>query len=87
MSYQRVITPVWVTLGFAWLIGQIYIVNYPFIPLIQRPVHLMLALAIAVLAVPLDSRRLGTAVSRAVDLALFAGVVATAVYYVRLRTV
>ncbi len=82
MSYQRAITPVWVTLGFAWLIGQIYIVNYPFIPLIQRPVHLMLALAIAVLALPLDSRRLGAAVSRAVDLALFAGVVATAVYYV-----
>ncbi len=68
-------------LGLAWLGGQIYIVRYPMMPLIQRPLHLIVALALIVLWVPLASRRLGRWVPGAIDAAFLAGLVATTVYY------
>ena len=41
-------------LGIGWVIFQFYIIFYPQIPLIQRPIHIAFALAISFLAIPLS---------------------------------
>ena len=46
-----------VTLG--WLVFQFYIIFYPQIPLIQKPVHVAFALACCYLAIPLSKGPLG----------------------------
>jgi TRAP transporter 4TM/12TM fusion protein len=68
-------------LSLAWMAGQIYIIYYPMMPLIQRPLHLLLALALVILWIPLKSDRLGTWISQAIDLVLLVAVIATTVYY------
>ena len=68
-------------LSLAWMAGQIYIIYYPMMPLIQRPLHLLLALALVILWIPLKSDRLGTWVAQIIDLVLLVAVIATAVYY------
>jgi len=68
-------------LSLAWMAGQIYIIYYPMMPLIQRPLHLLLALALVILWIPLKSDRLATWVSQAIDLVLVVAVIATTVYY------
>jgi len=69
------------TLSLIWLAGQIYIIYYPMLPLIQRPLHLLLALALVILWKPLKSKQLGTRICRLIDLVLLTGVVAATVYY------
>ncbi len=68
-------------LGMFWLGGQIYIIQYPFIPMIQRPMHLLLAMALVILWSPLDDKRLGRGVSHAVDALLLAGIAASVWYF------
>lgn len=68
-------------LGIFWLGFQFYIILYPQLPLIQRPLHLILALAIVLLVKPLDSNWLGAVFCRLVDVVLLGGVAATTWYY------
>lgn len=46
-------------LAIGWLIYQFYIIFYPQIPLIQKPVHVAFALALSFLAYPLTKGNLG----------------------------
>jgi TRAP transporter 4TM/12TM fusion protein len=46
-------------LGIGWVFFQFYIIFYPQIPLIQRPVHIGFALALSFLAFPLAQGSLG----------------------------
>ena len=46
-------------LGLGWVCFQFYIIFYPQIPLIQRPVHIAFALALSFLAIPLAKSGLG----------------------------
>ena len=68
-------------LGAVWLAGQIFIIFYPQVPMIQRPAHLMLALGLVVLWKPMDVRWIGERLSRLMDFLLFSGVVASTIYY------
>ena len=64
-------------LGGIWLIFQLYILLQPVEPLVERPVHLTLALALALLWLPLGASRQ----ARILDGLLLAGVAAVGVYY------
>ncbi len=68
-------------LGLIWFAGQIYIIYYPTIPLIQRPLHLLLAMALVILWKPLDLKLFQRELGPYVDLGLLAGVAAATVYY------
>jgi TRAP transporter 4TM/12TM fusion protein len=68
-------------LSLAWLGGQIYIIYYPMMPLIQRPVHLCLAMSLVILCVPLKIERLNQWTNKIIDLILLTGVIATTGYY------
>ena len=81
MTYANVIYPLKLILSLSWMAGQIYIIYYPMMPLIQRPVHLCLAMSLVILWVPLKSARLGQWVNRIIDLILLASVIATTCYY------
>ena len=65
-----------------WCLFQMYIVLYPLHPIIQRPVHLFLAVILTMLFQPLAERGW----RRALDWLLIAGAVATIVYYVDAST-
>ncbi len=81
MTAHPLVTTIRAILGAIWLAGQIYIIFYPQIPMIQRPLHLMLALGLVVLWKPLAIRWIGPRISRFVDLLLLSGVVASTGYY------
>lgn len=70
-----------IVLGLAWLVFQLAHVFRPRDALLARPVHLVFALALVFLTLPLKSPRLGVFASRALDIALLAGVLATGAYY------
>ncbi|MCK4984265.1 MAG: TRAP transporter fused permease subunit, partial [Desulfobacterales bacterium] len=86
MAFSSFISTIRTILGVAWLAGQIYIIYYPMTPLIQRPIHLLLALSLVILWIPLKSRRFGEWTSRVIDLVLLVGVVVTAIYYLESAT-
>ena len=76
------VTGIWrALLGAAWLVFQVYIVFYPQAPLLQRPLHLTLALGLLLLWKPLDPGRIGSVLAPAIDLLLLAGVAGTVGYY------
>ena len=81
MYYASVINFMRLILSLAWLGGQIYIIYYPMMPLIQRPVHLCLAMSLVILCVPLKIERLNQWTNKIIDLILLAGVIATTGYY------
>jgi len=70
-------------LGAAWFAGQIYILFYPPIPMLARPLHVMMAIALIILWQPLRAKD-GTEPLRwrALDLTIIAALIATTVYYV-----
>ena len=68
-------------LGVSWLVFQLYIIWYPQAPLVQRPLHLILALALFFLWNPLNSRRLGPGWGVVVDSILTAATCAGGAYY------
>jgi len=39
-------------IGAIWMAGQVYIIFYPTIPMVQRPLHLMLAMGLVILWKP-----------------------------------
>lgn len=81
MTYTSVIDAIRKILGIVWLTGQIYIIYYPMTPLIQRPLHLLLALALVILWIPLKSDRLSVTTVRIIDWILLTSVVANIIYY------
>ena len=68
-------------IGVTWLVFQIYIIFYPQAPLLQRPLHLALALGLLLLWTPLSGRRFGIVGARVIDGLLLAGVAGTVIYY------
>ncbi len=67
--------------GIFWLVFQLYIIWYPQAPLVQRPLHLILALLLFFLWNPLDSRRPGGRWKGVIDSLLMAATCAGGVYY------
>jgi TRAP transporter 4TM/12TM fusion protein len=86
VAFSSFISTIKTILGVAWLAGQIYIIYYPMTPLIQRPIHLLLALSLVILWIPLKSQRFSEWTSRVIDLVLLVGVVVTAIYYLESAT-
>ncbi len=68
-------------LGAFWLAGQIYIMRYPLLPMIQIPLHLMLAMALVVLYWPCEDRFVGKLAARLIDTILFLGILASTWYF------
>ena len=68
-------------LGISWLAFQLYIIWYPQAPLVQRPLHLILALVLFFLWNPLSSKRLGPGWRVLIDSLLTAATCAGGAYY------
>jgi TRAP transporter 4TM/12TM fusion protein len=69
-------------LGASWFVAQIYILFHPPIPMLARPLHVMIAVVLIFLWQPLVDRDGKTTPLRAAfDLALLAGCIAATVYY------
>lgn len=69
-----------VILGAAWIGFQVYILLHPQAPLVERPIHLALALVLLYLWMPLRRRR-QQRLHLACDAALFLGAAAVGAYY------
>lgn len=69
-------------IGAIWLSGQVYIIFYPTIPMIQRPLHLVLAMGLVLLWKPHSIPWIGKSISRVIDAVLFVGVIGSALYYI-----
>jgi len=70
------------TLGVVWFVAQIYILFYPPIPMLARPLHVMMAIVLIFLWQPLQEKDgQASPLRRAIDLALIAATIATTVYY------
>ncbi|MDP2409330.1 MAG: TRAP transporter fused permease subunit [Pseudolabrys sp.] len=67
--------------GLALVVFQYYILTHPQPPLVARPIHLILALLLVFLWNPLQSAKLPQWLCRAIDAAIYAGVIGFAVYY------
>jgi TRAP transporter 4TM/12TM fusion protein len=66
-------------LSLAWLVFQFYIIANPLEPMVERPIHLVLALALLILSMPLQPGAFPFA--RFADWALLGLTAATGVYY------
>ena len=70
-------------LGATWFVAQIYILFYPPIPMLARPLHVMMAIVLIILWQPLRNKRDETPFHlRVADLLILAAVAATTIYYV-----
>lgn len=68
-------------LGAGWLAWQFYLVGHPFSPMIQQPVHVLLAMSLVLLWVPLKLPcRFGRTLPRLIDVGLLGLVLASAWY-------
>lgn len=77
----RILRDVRLWAGLALVTFQYWILFHPQPPLVSRPVHLILALLLVFLWNPLKSVRLPPWLCRAIDAAIYAGVIGFAVYY------
>jgi len=68
-------------LGAVWLIGQIYIVQYPMLPMLQRPLHLLFALALVILWSPLDVKWIDKRLAQTIDFLMVVFLFVAAAYY------
>ncbi len=68
-------------LALAWCAFQGYILFHPQAPLIERPIHLSIALALMFLVVPLSASRLSAGAARALDIAGLGAAASLAGYY------
>ena len=67
-----------------WFVGQIYILFYPPIPMLARPLHVMMAVVLIFLWQPLAKPDEASPLRRVIDLALLAlSIAATAYYWLR----
>ncbi len=70
-------------LGALWFVAQIYILFHPPIPMLARPLHVMIAVVLILLWQPLNDREGKATPARVgIDLALLAACVAATIYYV-----
>lgn len=81
MTLPKFVDSVRIGIGLFWLTFQFYIIFYPQVPLVQRPLHLMLALALALLWKPLDVKWLGARICAAVDTLLILVIVVATAYF------
>jgi TRAP transporter 4TM/12TM fusion protein len=71
-------------LGVVWFVAQIYILFHPPIPMLARPLHVMMAVVLIFLWHPLAKPDEAAPLRRVIDLALLAlSVAATAYYWLR----
>lgn len=77
----RALTDIRLWLGFVLVAFQYYILIHPQPPLVQRPIHLLLALLLVLLWRPLEVPRVPQWLCRAADILAIGGTVAFAVYY------
>ena len=75
-----------IVLGLAWLGFQLYIISYPQAPLVQRPLHLVLAMALLLLWTPLATGKAGRGFPALIDGVLFLGVLGMGGYYLASAT-
>jgi TRAP transporter 4TM/12TM fusion protein len=68
-------------LGVVWFVAQVYILFYPPIPMLARPLHVMMAVVLILLWQPLAKPDEASPLRRTVDLALLALSIAAAAYY------
>jgi TRAP transporter 4TM/12TM fusion protein len=70
-------------LGAIWFVAQIYVLYYPPIPMLARPLHVMMAIVVTILWQPLAGRDGKASLAhRLLDLLILAASVATTIYYV-----
>jgi TRAP-type uncharacterized transport system fused permease subunit len=81
VTLPKFVDSVRIGIGLFWLTFQFYIIFYPQVPLVQRPLHLMLALALALLWKPLDVKWLGARICAAVDTLLILVIVVATAYF------
>jgi TRAP transporter 4TM/12TM fusion protein len=81
-SLVRLVTSLRILIGTIWLVGQVYIIFNPAIPMIQRPLHLMLAMGLVILWKPLTLQRIRNSISRVIDAILFSGVIGSTIYHI-----
>lgn len=79
--------PKWLTvlrfgLAGAWVFFQFYVIFYPLVPMVQRPLHVAFAVSLVFLFRPIEVRGFLRFLSRAVDLCLAAISVGIGVYFV-----
>jgi TRAP transporter 4TM/12TM fusion protein len=77
----RVLYDVRLWAGFVLVAFQYYILIHPQPPLVQRPIHLVLALLLVFLWNPLEMARVPLWLRRVIDWATIAGTLAFSVYY------
>jgi TRAP transporter 4TM/12TM fusion protein len=71
-----------VALGTIWFVAQLYVLYRPPIPMLARPLHVMMAIVIVILWLPLAGKHgKASAYHRVIDLVILAALVATTVYY------
>jgi TRAP transporter 4TM/12TM fusion protein len=78
----KLFTSLRVLIGAIWLFGQIFIIFNPFVPMIQRPMHLMLAMGLVILWKPLTLSWMSDRLSRIIDMILFSGVIGSTMYHI-----
>jgi TRAP transporter 4TM/12TM fusion protein len=78
----NLVTSLRIIIGTIWLFGQIFIIFNPFVPMVQRPMHLMLAMGLVILWKPLTLSWISDRFSRIIDIILFSGVVASTMYHI-----
>ena len=74
MALPKFVNSVRVGIGLFSLTFQFYIIFYPQVPMVQRPLHLLLALALVLLWKPLDVKWLGARIRAAADTLLILAV-------------
>jgi TRAP transporter 4TM/12TM fusion protein len=77
----RVLYDVRLWAGFVLVAFQYYILIHPQPPLVQRPIHLLLALLLVFLWNPLEIARVPLWLRRVIDWAVISGTIAFSVYY------
>lgn len=80
MTGEKLLNGVRLGIGGGWLIWQFWLVSHPFPPMIQQPLHVLLAMSIVLLWVPLNPDGKWKTMSRLVDIFLVLLVAASAWY-------
>ena len=80
MLVETCLTWVKFLLGSGWLLWQFYLISHPFPPMIQQPVHVLFALSMVLLWVPLNLSWMDKRLSRFIDILLLLLVAASAWY-------
>lgn len=80
MLVEACLTWIKFILGALWLLWQFYLINHPFPPMIQQPVHVLFAMSMVLLWVPLTLPGMDKRLTRVIDILLLLLVTASAWY-------